>query len=288
MKAKKQYVALPFMLLLAAAAASCIPGTRWDVHLSVEKTKPYKTNLVGIAGPPSSEPYVEIIYSADDGQGQGKNKTESLMVSPPYIFENSRVNVTYDSTVYGRKKHDEYYALTLKRSYEEGGADYFRIVNHSTDKTVEFFLAGAQDVATSEENGKIYAEVLPSVLYRYAPIYYLLYPDKKYHQNVIGWENVYYFEGSRCGDLALTSAWSVDEVMQLYRAEYRQSADTILYETIPMAAANIRMTDKSEYKWGYRKFYGAIPPGEEFKGNEAFWMPATPFMFETLLKQEDY
>jgi hypothetical protein len=291
MKPTKQYATVSAMLLLVAVATSC-PGTRWDVSLSAQKTKLYKTNLVGITGVPSSEPYVEIIYSIDDGQG--KNKTESLLVSPPYVFQNSKVNITYDSVVYARKERDEYYQLTLKRNYGEGGADYFRIVNHSTDKTVEFFLAGAQDVKETDsknENGVAEAKILPSVYYRNAPIYYLLYPDKKYHRNLTTHEVVFYFEGNRCGDLELTSAWSVDDVMQLYRAEYRRSPDTLLYVDIRGAHNGGRMTNNPIYsdpRLENRTFYGVIPPGGQFKGDENFWLPATPWIFEEMFQRGDY
>jgi hypothetical protein len=296
MKSKQQYVVASFaMLLLAAAAASCIE-TRSYIRLSEQKTKLYKTNLVGITGAPSSEPYVEIIYSADDGQGQGKNKTESLMVSPPYVFQNSRVNITYDSTIYAHKssysckKRDESSDLMLKRSYEEGGADYFRIVNHSTDKAIEFFLAGAQDV---EEHyvGLGSETILPSIYYRHAPVYYLLYPDKKYPQNLM-WENiVFYFEGNRCGDLELTSAWSVEDVMQLYRAEYRRSPDTLLYLNGGGETSGVRMADEPVRISQQRlnpQLYGLIPPGGQFKGDENFWLPATPRMFFEKLREVFY
>ncbi|MDR0712111.1 MAG: hypothetical protein LBF67_07195 [Prevotellaceae bacterium] len=209
------------------------------------------------------------------------------MVSPPYVFQNSHVNITYDSTVYGRKKHAEYYTLTLKRSYEEGGAEYFRIVNHSADKTIEFFLAGAQDVAHSGEN---HAEILPSVYYRHAPILFLLYPERKYHKNLVNGSETFFFEGTRCGDLELTSAWSAEEVMQLYRAEYRRSPDTLLYVDMWAAQDGGRMTSKPLYssRLENRTFYGAIPPGEQLKGDKNFWLLATPWIFEDHLQQEDY
>jgi hypothetical protein len=267
------------------------------IRLSEQKSKLYKTNLVGISGAPSPEPYVEIIYSTDDGQGQGTNRTESLMVSPPYVFQNSNVNIIYDSTIYTQKKHDVSYRLTLKRSYEEGGADYFRIVNHSTDKTVEFFLAGAQDVKEADsknENGVAEAKILPSVYYRNAPIYYLLYPDKKHHRNLTIHGVVFYFEGNRCGDLELTSAWSVDDVMQLYRAEYRRSPDTLLSVDVIEAQSRGRMTSKPVYKHDYRMengtFYGVIPPEGQFRGDENFWfwLPATPWMFNEHFEEKVY
>jgi hypothetical protein len=289
MKATKQYAVLSAILLLVAATASCIEE-RASIRLSEQKTKLYKTNLVGITGASSSEPYVEIVYSVDDGQGQGKNKTESLMVSPPYIFQNSKVNITYDSTVYSRKGRDESYFVTLKRTCEEGGAEYFCIVNHSTDKTIEFFLAGAQDVK-EHDSGMGLATILPCVYYRHAPVYYLLYPDKKYHQSLM-WENVvFHFEENRCGDLELTSAWSVEDVTKLYRAEYKRSPDTILYVDGGGETNGVRMINSSQHiskQHLEARFYGAIPPGAQFKGDESFWLLATPIMFYETLQWHVY
>ncbi|MDR1021805.1 MAG: hypothetical protein LBL94_00785, partial [Prevotellaceae bacterium] len=124
----------------------------------------------------------------------------------------------------------------------------------------------------------------------------LLYPDKKYHKNLM-WENiVFHFEGNRCGDLELTSAWSVEDVMQLYRAEYRHSADTLLYvdgggesngkrmAIHPAYAAN-SSTGTTDRRLAPR-FYGAILPGEQLTGDENFWLPATPIMFHETLQWE--
>jgi hypothetical protein len=172
-----------FSCLAAIAATPSFSSCyRARVEASITCSKLYKTNVIGIAGEPSETPYVEITYSADDGNG--KNVTQNMMVSPPYIFGDKKVNVIYDSIVWADKGGIFGYDLRLKRSYEEGGADYFRIVNHSADKPIEFFLAGAQDV--NESDDKLGDRmILPEVYYRHAPIYYLLYPDKKYHKNVV-------------------------------------------------------------------------------------------------------
>lgn len=251
-------------------------------------TKLYRTNIVGIAGEPSETPYVEIIYSADDGQG--KNITQSMMVSPPYVFENKKVNITYDSIIDSDNEGVYGYSLVLKHSYAEGGAEYFRIVNHSPDKPVEFFLAGAQDVKM-QDNDPSFVEVIPNVYYRNAPILYLLYPDRKYHKNLVNGNATFFFEGNRCGDIELASAWSVADVVKLYRAEYRLSPDTVLHVDLwgTPNAGRMRNPDiSSKPRLENRTFYGKILPGEQFQGNANFWLPATPWMFRDYLEITTY
>jgi hypothetical protein len=230
---------------------------------------------------------VEIIYSADDGQG--KNIAQSMMISPPYVFENKKVNITYDSTVSSDRNGAYGYDLVLRHSFEEGGAEYFRIVNHSADKTIEFFLAGAQDVETLDNDS--FLGVIPNVYYRNAPILYLLYPERKYHKNLVNGDETFFFEGDRCGDLELTSAWSVSDVVKLYRAEYRLSPDTVLHVDLWGVPGTGRMKNPEVYdkpRLENRTFYGKISPGEQFRGDENFWLLATPWMFRDILQQGRY
>jgi hypothetical protein len=66
------------------------------------------------------------------------------------------------------------------------------------------------------------SDVMPTIYYKHAPVYYLLFPERKYMQNLQGnsfdCSETFYFEGNRCGDLKLDQAWSVEEVMALYRS----------------------------------------------------------------------
>ena len=245
------------------------------------------TNIIGIAGETSTEPYIEIQYSAADETNPGYNKTESLMVSPPYIFRNEKVYMTYlyvelNDSSYHSEPID--YSKYLQRDYKEGGAEYLRIINHSSDKPVEFFIAGAQtgEVITQ---GYSKAKLIPSVHYKKAPVYFLLFPEYKYNENVIDFDsNIYhYFEGNRCGDITLTEAWTVEAVAALYRAEQVRSNEVLL----TIDALNYRMIDLVEGKinggeaYSGNIFYGVIGPKEQLQGNEKIWLLATPsWMFQ--------
>lgn len=272
-----------FLFLTGISFVAC--QTYTSQRFVATKTMPYKTNVVGIAGEPAETPYVEIIYS--EANGMDGNITKSIMVSPPYAFKNDSIIIKYDS-VLGLLNGEEQggYILMLNRSHAEGGSEYFRIVNHSEDKTVEFFLAGAQDVITEEDNTSLpyyMLPVLPDVYYRHAPVYYLLFPDRKYHKN-FDFDEPLYFEGNRCGDLELTDAWSANEVAKLYRAEYNSSKDTVLYMSASQKNGSRLSSPKSQDSYlKYKTFYGTIPPKGEYKADENFWLMATLDMFYNLV-----
>jgi hypothetical protein len=162
------------------------------------------------------------------------------------------------------------YYEKLLHDYEEGGAEYFRIINHSADKEVEFFVAGAEDYEWS---------ILPSVRYQKAPIYYLLYPEHKCPYNF----EDYYGEGNRCGELILTESWTVDAVASLYRAEYSHSDTTKLYiwNLQNNEYDNYSMADYTNgvvpYREEYRDsiFYGVIKSGKQLAGNNKLWLLST-------------
>jgi hypothetical protein len=283
----KTYTVL-FHFLFPALLASCIEHPI-EYKIVATKSKVYKTNLLGIAGQTSAEPYVEIIYSVADGTEN--NVTENILVSPPYIFESKNVNIVYDSAVDMQNGRTLTYYAILKHDYEEGGAEYFRIINHSTDKPIEFFIAGTQDVVTYTNEPIMGAEILPSVYYKKAPIYYLLFPDKKYPKNLINGGEVFYFEGNRCGDIELISAWSVEDVVKLYKAEYNHSPDTLLYVDIPASNDGGRMTNPSKYnndRFRDKIFYGAIPPQGQLKGDEKIWLLATPWIFDDMIASKRF
>jgi len=227
---------------------------------------PIHTNLIGIAGPPG-EPYIEIIYSAADPDNPGYNVTRRRMVSPPHIFRNGRVYMTYryaETNVgsvfsYGPSS----YTKTLLRDFEKGGAEYFRIINHSPDKHIEFFFAGAETLLENRYP-------LPSIWHRRAPVYFLLYPDRKPPHNVNFHGTFFRFEGSYIGELTVTEPWSIDKVMALYRAEHDRSCEVELM----VGGSGRRVKDAVELLG--QIFYGSIGPGEELHGNEHIWLLATP------------
>jgi hypothetical protein len=193
--------------------AGCVFRTGLTEQFLGTRTVLYKTNIIGIAGPSAAEgeEYIEIRYSAADDENPGRNKTESIMVSPPYIFQNDKVYMSYD--FYEDKTGDGRllgYKEILLHDYEEQGAEYLRIINHSGDKTVEFFFAGGQDMPETIEEYKtqIFRTFsntfsLPSVRYKKAPVQYLLFPDRKPKYSIAFFGISYTFEGSSCGDITV-------------------------------------------------------------------------------------
>ncbi|GHU96394.1 hypothetical protein FACS1894156_7410 [Bacteroidia bacterium] len=281
---KKLYIILSFIFISATYVGYQYIGSQ---------SKIYRTNIIGITGEPSASPYVEIIYSVAGEAGH--NVSKSIMVSPPYLFENDNIIITYDSTIQtmggacshacNKEEKNNGYILQIKHQYNEGGAEYFRIINHSTDKPIEYFIAGAQDIKVRPIGGEVI--VFPSVYFRNAPICYLLHPERKFAHNVIFYGETLYFEGNRCGDIELTSAWSVDDVMKLYRAEYNRSSDTLLYVDMRTIENNGRMTNPPKYDQRLRDkiFYGTIPPQGQLKGEDT-WLLATPYIFDDNLDYE--
>ncbi|MDR3119685.1 MAG: hypothetical protein LBU44_09800, partial [Mediterranea sp.] len=78
--------------------------------------------------------------------------------------------------------------MIVHHAYEETDGEYLRIINHSVDKTIEFFIAGSRGMETRYKgcSGFPLIKTMPAVYYRHAPVYYLLFPDRKYTQNVQG------------------------------------------------------------------------------------------------------
>jgi len=253
--------------------SSCIFGN-YTIHerLRENRTGLIGTNIIGIVGESSDVPYIEIQYSIADENNHGKNITAAEWISPPYVFKNENVYMTYE--YFEDKDHQGplSYVKTLLRDFEEGGAEYLRIINHSQDKPVEFFFAGTQEGLTN--NGDL---LIPSVWYKNAPIYYLLFPNRKPYQNIIFGGIIFYFEGDRIGDLIVTEAWSIEEVHALYCAEYARSNEIML-----IVDSDYRMIDLVEGKisgWNQYQgniFHGVIEPGKELLGNEKIWLLATP------------
>jgi hypothetical protein len=290
----------PFLILLMCLSlASCMDW--YDERQVGTAEKQSKYNLIGISGPASSTPYIEIQYTADDGSGH--NVTVSKMVSPPFLFGDHEVNIACDSVIGVQGSSNDKskykvirYLMKLHHEYAQGGAEYLRIINHSTDKTIEWFVAGTQNMVTKGKCGE--QECLhsaPLVCYHDAPIYYLLCPERKYTRDVAydgvrkdgsTGINVFYFSGDRCGRLELTKAWTVDEVMALYRAEYGAASDTTLQ--LYLNATSERLTEASRYNRPDRKFYGTIGPNETFSGNEQVPLLAVPDIFYDEIYEVDY
>lgn len=282
---------LPVVLFI-----SCIKPVKDSVDES--KTMLIRKNLICISGISSETPYIEIQHCIDNGSG--KNIIEKLMVSPPYLLEGNFVNIVYDSITIYMGDDPINYQLWIKRDFSEDGADYLQIINHSDVSSIEFFIAGTQNIITEDGNrcGNYKSiEYLPSIYYKKAPIYYLLKPEAKYTQNLSGSSSecgdIFYFEGNRCGDLFLENAWEINDVVKLYRAEYNNSKDTVLYVDNQSLADGGRLINAvNSTQWRYNrlyngKFYGVIPPKGRLVGNEQLWLTATNLIFEENFENGD-
>ena len=255
---KKLYLFLLFITVICSLLfTSCIEQSWSNFRVIGTRTCLMGTNIIGIAGKPSEEPYIEIIYSAADEENPEKNKTTSIMVSPPYIFQNDNVYITYEVRERYNASGPIYHHYYLQRDFEEGGAEYLRIVNHSQDKTIEFFIS---DVLRLDLNNKLQQ---PGIMYDDVPVYFLLFPEK-----------------DPSGDMISSRKWSVDEVAALYKAEYSGS------DEVKLLYANERLTDliKTKERWYYESIlYGIIDPLKSLQGNEKVWLLATPIMFFDLI-----
>jgi len=254
---KKSFLSITFLLVICSLLTGCF-GNYWTASRVIgTDTGLLGTNIIGIAGESADEPYIEIIYSVADDENPGFNKTASIMVSPPYIFQNGKVYVTYeimenyDSA--GPLKNQDFW-FNLIREFEEGGAEYLRIINHSSDKTVEFFIT---DVLRFIDDNSLWQ---PEIEYNNVPVYYLLFPEK-----------------NPSGDFVTEKTWNVDEVAALFKAEYSKS------DNVKLLYRNDRLTELIEKKYSKfqdRVFYGTICPEESLYGNEKIWLMATTYLLD--------
>jgi len=268
---------LPLFFCLLSILFLFLACTNFIPLSSEIRIMPIGTNIIGISGEPSDMPYIEIIHSVVDEARPGYNKTASIMVSPPYIFQNDMVYMKYDYTELGSKRPTSYFK-TLLRDFEEGGAEYLRIINHSPDKQVEIFVSGVPVISHNDRD-----TLIPAIRYRNAPVYFLLYPERKPANNVLLFNGLLiYFEGDRIGNLIVTEAWSINEIAALYRAEHSYSPEVQL---IIYTSSQHRMMDMIDGNIDGRNigrgavFYDIIEPGEELRGNENIWLLALPWLF---------
>ena len=258
---KKSFLSITFLLVICSLLISCFGNYGITLVVVDTRTSLMGTNIIGIAGEPADEPYIEIIYSVADDENPGFNKTASIMVSPPYIFQNDKVYVTYevmeDYDSAGPLNNGHIYKL--KREFEEGGAEYLRIINHSQDKSVEFFIS---DILRLKSDSELWSPSLPGIEYNNVPVYYLFFPEK-----------------NPSGDFVTEKTWNVDEVAALFKAEYSKS------DNVKLLYRNYRLIDlingkPTETEFQGRIFYGTIVPEESLHGNEKIWLMATPILFK--------
>ncbi len=194
------------------------------------------------------------------------------------------------------KGHSNQFVYNIFKKYAEGEACYVKIINHSSHP-IEYFIAGTQkmhigdcelkNISTQQgcdcTRGIPYF-LHPRPLYRNAPIYYLLHPERKV--NMTNLQILKYGEGKKyscfqtgisfndnvVGDITLSKPFSIQEVMKLYRAEFINSNDTVLYTDYKSIQENVRLSkwpsfgnNKDNYATIY---YGKIDPAKTFIGSK--------------------
>jgi len=219
-------------------------------------------NVIGIVGPPEAE--IEIRYSSAL-VGESHNETRSIRVSPPYLFKDNRVYMTY---LYRELAHSSApsrphsFIRYLLRNFEEGGAEYLTIINHSPEHSVEFFITGAQSIRSVDNR-----YFPPNITYRDTPLYYLLFPER----NPLN------------GGAEL---WTVERIAELYRAEFVISSEIqlrgLMDESRMIDLVEGRAPGSDRFRGAI--FYSSIEPGEKLQADEKIWLLATPvLMFDNIV-----
>jgi hypothetical protein len=285
-----------FLLLLG----SC--GTKIEFEPISTFQEKYPFNYIGLVGDSSDSAYIEVYYS--EANQNKSNVTTHKWIKLPAIIGGQETVVTFDSIIKRvtgtGKTRIEPVGREAKINYSDSRSHYMKIINHGI-KPVEFFIVGNHPIKTYDLN-RIYAgpfiekgdnhiappttitsDLLPEVFYKGAPIKYLLFPEMKPKTNLfkINKDGVYskdgkeyygysgidtlFFENNRIGDLIVNNAWSVSQVVDLYRAEYKGSNDTIL---------TIAYCDTKEDIQKYRIYIGAEKYYSEIKTN-----PLKPFYY---------
>lgn len=292
--------------LLILVLSSC--GTKVEFEPISTFQKKYPFNYIGLVGESTESAYVEVFYS--EANQDKSNVITHKWIKLPAVIGGHETFVTFDSivkTVTGTGQTKiEPVGREAKIDYSENHSHYMKIINHG-NKPVEFFIIGNHPIVNYDLN-KIYAgpfiekgdnhiappttittDLLPEVFYKGSPVKYLLYPETKPQTNLykISKDGVYskdgkeyygysgidtfFFENNRCGDLIVNKAWSIFEVVNLYRAEYKGSNDTIL--TIGYCGATDdfqknRISSGAEKNYSETKnnpikplYYGIIPAG---------------------------
>jgi hypothetical protein len=130
---------------------------------------------------------------------------------------------------------------------------------------------------------------LPAVRYEKAPVQYLLFPGRKPNYDLTYFLVPYTFKDDSCGDITIIEPWTVNDVNELYRAEYAYSDDiklSVNYDVSPPKEKRmIEMIEGigvSDYEKSFagKDFWGTIMPGDSLLGSDAIWLLATPFMFQ--------
>ena len=232
---------------------------------------------------------VEVQYSILGNSGQNEVKTERL--STPCVIGGENVLVAYDSIV-GRSSGKRVFSqLTLKRDYQENGADFLSIKNLSST-VLEYAVIGNQPLVfhtpaelkeyhdftdlEKTNNTKVAKESPTPIHFEGIPILYLLYPQ-------LSKVNRYYILLSigHCVNGKLTTSEStyakridmkstkhtIREIMNFYKEEYSHGntlfADYNDYDSKCQRYKGLARLDM--------KLYGEIQPESLLKNSGQIW-----------------
>ncbi|MBP1637383.1 MAG: hypothetical protein H6Q18_172 [Bacteroidetes bacterium] len=307
---------LPFLLLFLYGC----PQTYTSDDFIATKTTLRQSNLIGVVGENTGKPYIEIEYTKYEN---GKNVTKTELLSPPFLIGDNPVQITYDSLVLAvsGKKTDKG-IRRIKPDYNKDGSHYLKITNRS-DKAIEYFVVGVQPM-TYQKNASIdglvvkdgydlnrFIETHPVPIYNDAPVYYLLFPDKrpsadgfirritKFTQNGGGTSadeiivKRIKFTGGYCGDIQLTAPWTVEQAMNLYRDEYTKKPNgQIMYmnynDADPTTNARLsELTAKFPYQTNKTSIiYDKIAPKSFLQNTGNIWLINTPYLSYGVVNDE--
>lgn len=137
---KKSFFLQLFVLLFLAIMFSRCTKVETE-NVGILKTTVLQHNYIAIVTEDNSPAEVEVYYSIWDSKGHNKVKTERL--STPCLIGGENVLVTYDSIIGTHSGKTVYTRLTLKREFQEKGADFLSIKNLSS-AVLEYAVIGNQ------------------------------------------------------------------------------------------------------------------------------------------------
>lgn len=304
---KKKYIfVLPFLLLILYGC----PQSYTDEEFVTNKTTQLTSNIIGVTGEVLDEPYVEVEYTIFEN---GKNVAKSEMLSPPFYIGGNKVIVSYDSLNFVQSEKKVLGGIRLvKPDYCKSGSHYLKIKNHS-DKPIEYFIAGTQPIIYEKYVDSYglktpegidlqkFIKSSPVPIFNDAPIYYLLFPEKRplkdgFIRRTTKWtekkdqviiEEVtakrIKFTGDNCGDLKINPPWSIEQVMAIYKKEYLKNSETKMYmnynDAGPVHPKRLAEAETNNDYGGTKRqiLYGKIASRETLQNTGQIWILNTPY-----------
>lgn len=302
------------LFITIALLSSC--GYQEGVTIS-QFTEPYPFNYIGLVSTTANADSIDVYYSVASGSS---NEIQHVKVKPPIIIGGHFTNVTFDSTAIrakqglkkayiehrGRRAIIDYSGSHYMRIVNNGGypVEYFIVGNHPLKQyNLDNLFAGAAPGSSTAPVSQV-VDLLPEVFYKGGPVKYLLFPEQKptkdmykvnfdgtlINKKILDKDYYYYkstdtvvFRGLYSGENVVSTPWSIIQVMDLFRAEYSQSNDTILTISYPGSAYTSQNTRISAgYIKNYNSFkinplkpqyYGVIPANGELRSS-----PTVPFI----------